>query len=69
VGSANTNNPAIQEGTFATQTTRWKRPGYGSAQVITQSSYVTRSPWYGAPNTPKDALVFAGYGNLRYVLP
>jgi hypothetical protein len=69
VGSANTNNRAIQEGTFATQTTLWKRPGFGTVQVITQSSYITRSPWYVASNSPKDAHVFAGYGNLRYVLP
>lgn len=68
-GSANTNNRALQEGTFATQTTLWKRAGYGSVQVITQSSYITRSPWYVASGTPKDAHVFAGYANLRYVLP
>ena len=69
MGSANTNNRAIQESTFATQRTLWKRPGYGSVQVITQSSYITRSPWYVAPNSLKDVHVFAGYGNLRYVLP
>jgi len=68
-GSANSNNRAIQEATFATQTTLWKQRGYGSVQVITQSSYITRAPWYLAPNTPKDAHVFAGYANLRYVLP
>ena len=38
-------------------------------QVIMQSSYITRAPWYVAPNAPKDAHVLAGYGNLRYVLP
>jgi hypothetical protein len=68
-GSANSNNRAIQEATFATQTTLWKRAGFGSVQVITQSSYIRRTPWYVAPNTPKDAHVFAGYANLRYVLP
>ena len=43
-GSANSNNRAIQEGTFATQSTLWKRAGYGSVQMITQSSYIIRGP-------------------------
>jgi hypothetical protein len=68
-GSANSNNRTLKEGTLATQTTLWKQPGYGSVQVITQSSYITRTPWYVAPGAPKDAHVFAGYANLRYVLP
>jgi hypothetical protein len=68
-GSANNNNRAIQEGTFGTQTILWKRSGYGSVQVLTQSSYITRAPWYVAAGAPKDAHVFAGYANLRYVLP
>ena len=68
-GSANSNNRALQEGTLATQTMLWTRPGYGSVQVITQSSYIERAPWYLAPGAPKNAHVFAGYGNLRYVLP
>jgi hypothetical protein len=68
-GSANSNNRAIQEGTLATQTVLWTRPGYGSVQAITQSSYITRAPWSLTPGSPKDAHVFAGYANLRYVLP
>ena len=68
-GSGNSNNRTVQEGTIATQTTLWKQPGYGSLQVITQSSYITRTPWYVAPNAPGGAHVFAGYANLRYVLP
>ncbi len=59
----------MQEGTFATQTTLWKQAGYGSVQVITQSSYIIRTPWYVAPGAPREAHVFAGYANLRYVLP
>jgi len=68
-GSANSNNRALQEGTLATQTVLWTRPGYGSVQVITQSSYIARTPWYLDPKSPKEAHVFAGYANLRYVLP
>lgn len=68
-GSANSNNRALQEATFATQTTLWKQKGYGSVLFITQSSYITRSPWFVATGSPKDAHVFAGYANLRYILP
>ena len=68
-GSSNANNRALQEGTLATQSVLWTRPGYGSVQVITQSSYITRSPWSLAPGSPSAAHVFAGYANLRYVLP
>lgn len=68
-GSAGSDNRALQEGTFATQTTLWRRPGYGSVQVITQNSFITRSPWYVAPSAPASARVYAGYATLRYVLP
>ncbi|WP_162601799.1 coiled-coil domain-containing protein [Occallatibacter savannae] len=68
-GSANSNNRSVQEGTLATQTKLWTRPGYGSVQVITQSSYIARSPWSLNPGSPSSARVFVGYANLRYVLP
>ncbi|HEY2857344.1 MAG TPA: hypothetical protein VGJ21_02880 [Terracidiphilus sp.] len=69
LGSSNTNNRALEEGTFSTQTTLWRQPGYGAVQMITQSSYILRAPWYVAPGTPRDAHIFSGYANLRYVLP
>ncbi|MDE3187227.1 MAG: hypothetical protein KGM96_06850 [Acidobacteriota bacterium] len=68
-GSANSNNRSLQEGTFASLTTLWRHPSYGSVQMITQSSYVTRAPWYVAPKSAGTAHVFEGYANLRYVLP
>lgn len=68
-GSANSNNRALQEGTLATQTVLWTRPGYGSVQVITQSSYIARSPWSVPAGSPASAHLFAEYANLRYVLP
>lgn len=68
-GSAASNNRALQEGTLASQTTLWRRPGFGAVQVITQSSYITRAPWFVAPKTAGNAHVFVGYANLRYVLP
>ena len=68
-GSANTNNRSIQEGSVSSVTTLWKRPAYGALQLITQSSYVTRAPWYVAPGSPKNAHTFMEYANIRYVLP
>ncbi len=71
VGSANTNNKAIQEGTVGWIQTFWQNPNYGKLQLITQGSYVTRDPWYVATTagTPKDAKLFQVYVDLRYVLP
>jgi hypothetical protein len=68
-GSSNSQNRTLHEATFATQTTLWRQPGYGSVQMITQSSWVQRTPWSFIPGTPKNAQVFSGWANLRYVLP
>lgn len=68
-GSSGSDNRALQEGTFATQRTLWQRPGYGSVLAITQGSYIVRTLWYVTPDAPRNAHVFAGYANLRYVLP
>lgn len=67
-GSANTNNRAIQEGTFGFTHTLWGSPEYGKLQIITQSSYVVRSPWSVASGSPKNAHAFLEYVDLRYVL-
>jgi hypothetical protein len=69
IGSSNSNNRALEEGTFSSQTTLWRQPGYGSVQMITQSSYILRAPWYVAPGNPREAHIYSGYANLRYVLP
>jgi hypothetical protein len=69
IGSADSNNRALEEGTFASQTTLWKQAGYGSVQMITQSSWIMRAPWYVAHGKPADAHIFSGWANLRYVLP
>ena len=67
--SANTNNRAIQEGTFGFTQTLWGSPEHGKLQFITQSSYVVRSPWSVATGSPKNAHAFLEYVDLRYVLP
>jgi hypothetical protein len=68
-GSANSNNRAIEEASFASITTLWQSPGFGALQMVTQSSWVNREPWYIAPGAPKDAHVFMEFMNLRYVIP
>lgn len=68
-GSANTNNRTIHEITFASISTLWQSSAYGALQIISQSSYVERDPWYVAPNSPKNAHTFMGFMNLRYVVP
>jgi hypothetical protein len=68
-GSANTNNRTVREASFASITTLWQKSAYGALQFITQTSHVTRAPWYIAPGSPKDAHVFMEFTSLRYVLP
>jgi len=68
-GSANTNNRDYQEGTVGFIPTIWSSPNYGKLQVISQFSYVVRTPWFVVPGSPKNAHAFITYVNLRYILP
>jgi hypothetical protein len=71
-GSANTSNRAIQEGTFGVIPTLWSNENYGRLQIISQYSYVIRSPWsiLSATGTnPKNAHTNMVYFGLRYILP
>jgi len=68
-GSPSSQNKSIQEPTFGLVQTFWQNPRYGKLQLITQYSYVTRSPWFVAPGTPKNAHLSMGYVDIRYVLP
>jgi hypothetical protein len=68
-GSANTHNRCIEEASFATTNTIWQNPARGSLQVTTQTSYVSRAPWYIAAGSPRDAHAVMEFANLRYVLP
>ena len=68
-GSANTNNRFIQEGSFATVTSLFRKPSYGAVQLITQFSYIERTPWSVATGQPKNAHLFENYFDIRYVLP
>ena len=65
-------NRAIQEGTIDWTQTFWRNPQYGAVLLVTQGSYVTRSPWSqgtGPTINPKNAHLTMGYVSLRYVLP
>ena len=67
--SPNAANRAIQEGTIDWIQTFWKNPQYGAVLMVTQASYLTRSPWFVATGAPKNAHLGMGYLSIRYVLP
>ena len=50
--SANSQNRAIQEITFGFNQTIWANPRYGAINLMGQYEYLTRNPWYVAPNSP-----------------
>jgi hypothetical protein len=68
-GSPNTNNRAIQQATFDWLQTFWKDTRYGALQSYIQYSYLTRAPWFVAPDAPKNAHLDMVYFGVRYVLP
>jgi hypothetical protein len=68
-GSANSQNRAIQEFTFGTNTTVWKDPKFGALNLMFQYSYLQRNPWYVATGQPSNASLSMGFFNLRYTLP
>jgi hypothetical protein len=69
-GSANTSNRAIQEGTFGVIPTLWSNESFGRLQIISQYSYVIRSPWSILSTAePKNAHTNMVYFGLRYILP
>ena len=71
-GSANTSNRTVQEGTFGVIPTLWSNENYGRLQVITQYSYLVRTPWSIVATSgpgPKNAHTDMVYVGLRYILP
>jgi hypothetical protein len=62
-------NKSIQEATFDWTQTFWRNPQYGAVIMVTQTSYVTRAPWFVALGAPKNAHLMMGYLSIRYVLP
>jgi hypothetical protein len=68
-GSNNANNRDIQEATLGLSRTIWSSPEIGKLVFHSQASYMTRSPWFVAVGTPKEANLVMGYVALKYVLP
>jgi hypothetical protein len=66
---ATAQNRSVQEATIDWTQTFWRNPQYGAVLLVTQASYVTRSPWFVALGAPKNAHLTMGYVSLRYVLP
>jgi hypothetical protein len=69
VGSANSQNRAINEGTFGFNQTVWRDPRYGAINVMGQYEYLTRDPWYVAVGAPKNTHDNTIYLDIRYTLP
>ncbi len=68
-GAPTAANRTIQEATGGYTYTFWKNPSYGSLQLMTQYSYVTRSPWAVPAGSPRNAHMHMVFANLRYALP
>ena len=49
--------------------TMWRNPAYGDLKIITQYSYVSRTPWVVASGQPMTAHTSMVYIDLRYDLP
>ncbi len=67
--NAGIQNRSIQQATFDWTQTMWRNPQYGALQLVTQASYLTRSPWFVPAGGPKNAHLGMGYVSLKYVLP
>jgi hypothetical protein len=68
-GSPNSQNRAIQEGTFGFNQTIWSSARYGGINVMGQYEYLTRNPWSVAVGAPKATHTNTIYFNIRYTLP
>ena len=68
-GSSNSQNRAIQEITFGTNTTLAKSPKWGALNLMFQYSYLQRNPWLVTGTSPTNAHLSMGFVNLRYTLP
>jgi hypothetical protein len=62
-------NRFIYEPTFGIHYTMWRNPNYGDLRLMTQYSYVSRTPWVVATGAPRTAHTSMVYIDLRYDLP
>jgi hypothetical protein len=68
-GAPDSQNRNIQEGTGGFIQTFWKNPRWGALQFMFQYAYYFRTPWYVAPDLPKNAHNSTVFVDMRYVLP
>ena len=68
-GSPDSQNRTIQQVSGGFTRVFWKNPNYGAFQFSGQYSWLTRNPWYVAPDQPSNADLNMVYLGLRYVLP
>jgi hypothetical protein len=68
-GSANNNNRYLFEPTFGMHHYLWRNPSYGDLRIMTQFSYLSRTPWFVASGQPHTAHLAMAYVDLRYDLP
>jgi hypothetical protein len=68
-GSPNSANRYLYEPTFGLHYMMWRNPNYGDIRLMTQYSYVSRTPWFVASGQPHTAHTSMVYINLRYDIP
>jgi len=68
-GAAAAQNRSIQEATLGLNHTFWKSAKYGSISLMTQASYLVRTPFAVAAVAPKNAHSTMLFANLRFSLP
>jgi hypothetical protein len=68
-GSSSSADRYLYEPTFGIIQTAWRNPNYGDLKIITQYSYVSRTPWVVAAGAPSTAHMSMVYIDLRYDLP
>lgn len=68
-GSASSADRFLYEPTIGVIETAWRNPNYGDLKIITQYSYVSRTPWVVAAGSPSTAHTSMVYIDLRYDLP
>ena len=67
-GSPPTINRSLQEATLGLHHSFWKSPNLGSIALMTQASYLTRTP-FEVPAAPQNAHLTMAFATLRLTLP
>lgn len=68
-GSSSNANRIIQQYSLGVNQTIWRSPLYGALRVLSQYSYLTRSPWWMPAGRPSNAPVNMLHFGFRYELP